>query len=98
MIGENAEYMLLEDTLDVVGTVENGGYKKKKCRNISVDRSKTFRMKNLPVFTEERFGWKLERRDPNERCCVPTVLWKRDFWKAVLWCTENPAEDQRMAG
>ena len=30
MIGENAEHMLLEDTLDVVGTVENGGYKKEE--------------------------------------------------------------------
>ena len=30
MIGENAEHMLLEGTLDVVGTVENGGYKKEE--------------------------------------------------------------------
>ena len=89
--------MLLEDTLDVVGTVKNGGYKKKKCRNISVDRSKDISDEEFTrLFTEEipDGSWSGEIR-MNDAVCQ--LYYGKVFWKAVLWCTENPAEDQRMA-
>ncbi len=56
MVGKDAEHMLLEDTLEVKGTVENGGYKKEelpeyfsgKIKDISDEEFKCLYRKEVP--------------------------------------------------